>query len=54
MASPECLGVNLDSISLIKLLSIFGNSKNLERDFSRLAKKLLKCKEKEKSGEDKE
>ena len=26
-------GVGLDPISLIELLTIFGNSKNLERDF---------------------
>jgi len=42
MASPECLGVNLDPISLIKLLSLFGDSKDLERDFRYLVGELFK------------
>ncbi len=35
-------GCNLDSISLIKLLAIFGNSKNIERDIGRLFDELIK------------
>lgn len=46
MASSEGPGVNLDSISLVKLLAIFGNSKNLERDFGQLANELFKEEEK--------
>jgi len=42
MASPECPGVNLDPVSLIKLLAIFGNSKDLEKDFNRLANETFK------------
>ena len=38
-------GCTLDSASLIELLSIFGNSKNLERDISSLANRLLGCEE---------
>jgi len=49
MASSEGPGVNLDSISLVKLLAIFGNSKNLERDFGQLANELFKKEEKRKS-----
>ncbi|MBA7490836.1 hypothetical protein ES702_01379 [subsurface metagenome] len=48
-ASSEGPGVNLDSISLVKLLAIFGNSKNLERDFGQLANELFKKEEKRKS-----
>lgn len=35
-ASLEGPGVNLDSRLLIRLLTIFGNSNNLKRDFGRL------------------
>lgn len=35
-------GVGLDPILLIKLLAIFGNSDNLEKDFSQLADELFK------------
>ena len=34
-------GCTLASTDLIELLSIFANSKNFERDFDRLAKRLL-------------
>ncbi|GAJ09908.1 unnamed protein product [marine sediment metagenome] len=42
MASPERLGVNLALISLIKLLSVFGDSNDLERDFRQLVGDLFK------------
>jgi hypothetical protein len=35
-------GCNLDPISLIKLLSLFGDSKDLERDFRYLVGELFK------------
>jgi hypothetical protein len=38
-------GCNLDSISLIKLLSIFSNSKNIEKDIGRLFDELMKYEE---------
>ena len=41
MASPECLGVNLDSISLVKLLYIFANSTNIEKDFKHLVNEVF-------------
>lgn len=40
-ASSEGPGANLDSRLLIRLLTIFGNSKNLEKDFSQLDDELF-------------
>jgi len=45
MASPEGPGVNLGPVLLMRLLTIFGNSNNLERDFYRLAKELFEFEE---------
>ena len=36
------VGISLSPVSLIRLLSIFGNSKNLEKDFNRLANEPFK------------
>lgn len=41
-ASSEGPGVVLNSILLIRLLTIFGNSKNLKKDFSQLDNELFK------------
>ena len=40
-ASLEGPGANLDSRLLIRLLTIFGNSKNLKKDFSQLDNELF-------------
>jgi len=40
-ASSQGPGTNLDSVLLIRLLTIFGNSKDLKRDFSRLDNELF-------------
>lgn len=40
-ASSQGPGTNLDSVLLIRLLTIFGNSNKLERDLSRLDNELF-------------